>query len=136
MQHAGAGGGSPGDQQENTSTNDGVMRRRGAGRLSVEEYPVATCNIFESPISKKLCSVAQVDDIFGVGNTHTSRGQLSDEPYSRKYKEEINNTPKRKLSLLQDGASQSPSLGTAQLSDQWKPACDSPAKRMKLILFD
>ena len=95
MQHAGAGGGSPGDQQENTSTNDGVMRRRGAGRLSVEEYPVATCNIFESPISKKLCSVAQVDDIFGVGNTHTSEGQLSDEPYNSKYKEEMNCTPKR-----------------------------------------
>ena len=44
----------------------------------------------------------------------------------------MNYTPKRKLSLLQDGAS----LGTAQLSDQWKPAYDSPAKRMKLILFD
>ena len=136
VQQAGAGGGWPCDQQENTSTNDGVMRRRGASRLSVEEYPVATCNIFESPISKKLCSVAQVDDIFGVGNAHTSRGQLSDEPYSRKYKEEINYTPKRKLSLLQDGASHSPSLGTTQLSDQWKPAYDSPAKRMKLILFD
>ena len=114
------GCGWPGDQQENTSNNDDVMRRRGASRLSMEEYPVATINIFES----------------GGGNTHTSEGQLCDEQYNRKYKEENIFTPKRKLSLLQDSDSQSPSLGTAQLSDQWKPACDSPAKRIKLILFD
>ena len=94
-------------------------------RLSMEEYPVAISNIFESPISKKgvekLCSVAQIVDIFGGGgNTHTSEGQLCDEQYNRKYKEENIYTPKRKLSMLQDSASQSPSLGTAQLSDQWK----------------
>ena len=58
------------------------------------------------------------------------------EQYNRKYKEENICTPKRKLSMLQDNASHSPSLGTAQLSDQWKPACESPAKRIKLLLFD
>ena len=121
-------------------------------RLSVEEYPVcivthnpvenvdATSNIFESPISKKgvkkLCSVAKVNDIFEGGNTHTSEGQSFDEPFNIKYKEKVNYTPKRKISLLQDSSSLSPSLGTAQLSDQWKPAYDSHAKRMKLILFD
>ena len=150
VQHA--GGGWPGVQYGKFTNNDGVMRRRGARRLSGEEYPLcvvahkpvenvrATSNTFESPISKKgvkkICSVAQIVEKFGGGDTHTSEGQICEKIYNFKYKEKVNCTPKRKISMLQDGASLSPSLGTLQLSDQWKPALESPAKKIKLVLFD
>ena len=98
VQHA--GGGWPGVQYGKFTNNDGVMRRRGARRLSGEEYPVcvvahkpvenvrATSNTFESPISKKgvkkICSVAQIveEKYFFWGGKHTLRRGKSVRKYT------------------------------------------------------
>ena len=89
---------------------------------------------FESPIPKKgvnnSCLVAQIVEKFGGGNTHTSEGQDCD------IKVKVIQTPKQKLSQLQDGNILFPSLGTAQLPDQWMQANNSPAKKIKFVLFD
>ena len=78
---------------------------------------------------------AQIVDKFGGWSTHTSEGQDCDE-ISYNIKVKVIQTPKRKLSQLQDGNILFPSLGTAQLPDQWMQANNSPAKKIKFVLFD